>query len=182
MGSLNNVSMLTLGFVTLILGAVLIGVVATGALNNTQKTVIFDESHDMTTCFASNGTVDQVQEGDALCELTVTNYPSGWKITDCPLTSVTVTNGTAVDLWTLDNDYTLTASNGSILLLNTSATQHLNEEVNTSEISYTYCQDTYMNLSWGRTTLNLVAGFFALALLLVALGLFYKVAKENNIF
>ena len=38
-----------------------------------------------------------------------------------------------------------------------------------------------MNLSWGRTGINLVPGFFAIALLLVSVGLFWSIARDNGI-
>lgn len=51
---------------------------------------------------------------------------------------------------------------------------------NTTSIVYNYCPTDYVS-SWGGTILNLVPGFFALALLAIGVGLFYGVARESNI-
>jgi hypothetical protein len=52
---------------------------------------------------------------------------------------------------------------------------------NKSYAYYTYCPDTYVNLSWGRTILNLVPGFFALMLIGIGIGLFYKVLRNEGL-
>ena len=52
---------------------------------------------------------------------------------------------------------------------------------NLTNVGYTYCGDDYMNIAWGRSILNLVAGFFALGILGVGIGLFYSIAKDAGI-
>jgi len=170
----NVTSKLVLAFVLLLLGVVFVGVIATQGLAVTAKTGVVDESFDYTAKLSGVSTVN-VSEANA----TVTYAPTGWKSNDCPLTSVVVTNGSGT-VFTLNTDYKIVASTGTIEILNTSATNAANNVGNTSLIDYTYCADGYMNLSWGRTGINLVAGFFAIALLMIALGLFYSVAKDTG--
>lgn len=166
---------LVLAFVTLILGVVLIGTIASNALTVTDKTVIIDENFDYTSKMVS-GTVNVSANNG-----TVTNAPTGWKNQDCPLTNVIITNGSGTSTFTLNTDYQLDAATGTIAILNTTKTSGTGNVGNTSLIDYTYCRDDYMNLTWGRTLINLVAGFFAIAILLVSLGLFYSVSKDAGI-
>jgi len=63
--------------------------------------------------------------------------------------------------------------------LNTTTTN--NSMGNTTYFDYTYCADGYMNIAWGRTILNLVAGFFALALLGASVGIFYSIGRDTGI-
>ena len=173
--AINVTSKLVLGFVTLLLGAVLIGVIATNGLVVTDKTTIADEYFNMADAYdAGNINTSFV--------FTVEQSPAGWKVLDCPLTSVTVSNGTGATgtALTLTTDYTFTASTGDFLFLNTEAVNQTFLSDNSTYVDYTYCGDDYMNLSWGRTVINLVSGFFALALLGASLGLFFSVAKDTG--
>jgi hypothetical protein len=49
-----------------------------------------------------------------------------------------------------------------------------------TKVTYTYCPDEYVNESWQRTILNLVPGFFVLAILIgTAFIIFYVLKKEG---
>jgi len=177
MAELNTTSKLILAFVTLMLGAVLIGVIATQGLLVTDKITVVDEFMDFSA--KMDGGANQVNESGP--NNTVTYSPEGWKVLDCPITNVVVTNSTGT-VWVLNTDYLLDASQGDIAILNTTSTNVTNtNSLNSSLIDYTYCDDNYMNISWGRTAVNLVSGFFALAMLLISVGLFYSVAKDAGI-
>jgi len=162
---------LVLAFVTLLLGVVLITSIATQGLAVTDKKVISNEVEAFTPTAEGGINTTEVH--------TVTNAPTGWKVDDCPLTSVTI--GNASDDFTLTTDYTLTASAGTFLLLNTAVVNGSIGADNNTYVDYTYCGDDYMNIGWGRTMINLVAGFFALAILGAAIGLFYSVGKDTGI-
>jgi len=171
MTSLGTTGKLTLAFVTLLIGVVLIGTVATQGNLKVDKLVIADESHAFT--------VDSGVDINTTTAYTVTNAPTGWKIADCPLTSIVISNVTGVAL-TETTDYTITESTGVYYLKNTTATVAMVGTDNNTYIDYTYCGDDYMNLQWGRTGIKLVPGFFALAILLTSVGLFYSVAKDQG--
>jgi len=172
-----NIALIVTGFVTLLIGILLISTVATQGNAVTEKTIVLDETKTFTsTCLAPQGG-GQINESDADCNYTVTNYPSGWKITDCPLTSVVVSNATRA--FTLNTDYRVFASTGIIQMLNSTSTDA--GAANTTLVDYAYCSDGYMNQTWGRTAIDLVAGFFAIALLLVSVGLFYQVLKNEGL-
>lgn len=171
--SLGVTGKLVLAFVTLLLGAVLIGTVATNGLAVTDKKVISNEVEAFTPVNAGDINTTEVH--------TVTNAPTSWKVNDCPLTSVAIKNASGGTALTDTTDYTLTASAGTFLLKNTTTTVAMIGADNNTYVDYTYCGDDYMNLTWGRTLINLVAGFFALAILGVSLGLFYSVGKDTEI-
>lgn len=178
---LSNIQKLLLAFVTLILGVVLVGVIATNALAVTDKTSVIDESTNLaTSCIEGVGQqINGTEDSD--CNITVTNAPTGWKTQDCVLTSVSVENTSAGTFTALTEgtDYNLFANTGIIQMLNTTDTD--GGDFNTTYVNYDYCQDNYLNLGWGRTVTNLVAGFFAIALLLISVGLFYDVAKDTGL-
>jgi hypothetical protein len=169
--SLGTTGKLILAFVTLLLGVVLIGTIASEGLHRTDKLVVVGEQHAFT---AAVGDVNITKS------YTVTNAPTGWKSEDCPLTAITIKNVTGVAL-TLTTDYTITPSTGVYYLKNTTATCAMVGTDNNTYVDYTYCGDDYMNSTWGRTSINLVAGFFALGILLTSVGLFYSAAKDTGI-
>lgn len=171
--SLGITGKLVLAFVTLLLGVVMVGVVASNSLLVTDKKVISNEAEAFTPC--GNASINETEVH------TVTNYPTGWKTNDCPLTSLAVKNASGGTALTLTTDYIPTLSAGTFLLVNTSTTVAMIGADNNTYIDYTYCGDDYMNLGWGRTMINLVSGFFAIAILLVSVGLFFSIGKDTGI-
>lgn len=168
-------------FITLIIGIVFVVIIAGNSIAVTEKDVVINESDNLaTSCMTFDATYGWViDESSTNCNITVSKNPSGWKSTDCPLTNVIVSNVTATGTFAAATDYILHASIGIIQMQNTTDTQ--DGQANSTLTDYTYCSDGYMNLSWGRSLLNLVGGFIAIALLLVSVGLFYGIAKDNNI-
>lgn len=161
---------LIIAFVALMLGAVLIGTIATSATDVTEKTIVTDEAVDITNAWINATTINNSYE------FTITNNPTTWKVSDCPISSVTFGNSSTD--YTVTTDYTLTTTSGILVVEDTAKVR---EGGNDTVIDYTYCGDDYMNVSWGRTVTELVAGFFAIALLLTAVGLFYSVAKDTGV-
>ena len=174
---------LVIGFVAILLGVVLLGAIATGVLAVTDKEIVYDEQFDLVALTCVNATAGGIYNNTfAPCNLTVANAPTvgTWKEDDCPIASVVVTNtsaGTYAAL-TSGTDYILYASAGIIDMENTTSTQTF---TNDTYITYSYCGDDYLNQAWSRTVLNLIAGFFALAVMGVGIGLFYSVYKDAGI-
>ncbi len=191
--ALNMLSKLFLGFVAIIIGVSLIATVATGALNVTEKTIVYDESFNLVTLGCANATGGGIfNSSNVWCNLTVANYPvlASWERDNCPLTIVSVENTTdqTYALLIEGTDYDLFAATGIIHMLNTTTTNGAtygaaNEagDFNITYINYAYCADDYLRADWNRTVLNLVAGFFALAVMGIGIGLFYNVYKEARI-
>lgn len=156
-------------FITVLLAVILIGVIADTTNTTTTKSNVADESFNLLTLGCYSG--GQVNESKTACAVTVANAPTSWKSEDCPLTSVVVTNNTGTAL-ELDTDYTLSDSTGVITFKNTTATVNTSLG-NVAKVDYTYCGDTYVNSSWGRTILGTNVGLYAIAILVAAVALVY---------
>jgi len=179
----NSVTKLILGFVVLIVGLALIGSVTSNVFVVTEKMEVGSEAI----------TIIRANEGACPMGINIThpyaltNSPTGWKSTDCPISSFILLDqvgGTAA----VTTDYVLFSDNGTLVLKNTTRFVLANcssdagvGASNATTLSYEYCRDDYVNIAWGRTVLNLIAGFFALALLGASIGLFYSVAKDAGI-
>jgi len=176
-----NVNYLVAAFLFLIVGIALIGSIASNINEKTDKSIVYDESSNLATSCTIGSGDQSINESTSACNITVVNVPTSWKTLDCPLTNVVVMNTSAgtFPAITEGTDYNLYASTGIIQMLNTTNTDA--GDFNTTYVDYTYCGDDYLNSSWGRTVLKLVAGFFALALLGVSLWLFYNVFKSTGI-
>jgi len=72
----------------------------------------------------------------------------------------------------------LTTGTGQFYVTNTSETVEQLQEDSIVNVTYTYCPTGYVNIAWGRTTADLVPGFFAIALMLVAIGLFFSIYQD----
>ena len=169
---------LVLAFVTLLLGVVLIGVIATQQLAVTDRTAIASEVHNVLPTIETGRDVTNI---NATITYTLTNAPTGWKLADdCPVAGFSLANSSG-SAFTLTTDYLVDLDAGTYTLVDSAtavATLPLGD--NNTYASYQYCGDDYMNLGWGRTAINLVGGFFAIALVMTALGLFYSVAKDTG--
>ena len=176
---------LILAFVFLIVGSVLVGVIAKNTNQRIDKAVVSDETFNLaSSCMGFNisGTgLWEINESNPACNVTVSNYPTGWKVQDCPVSSVVVANTTDLTYPALveGTDYKLFPSTGLIQMLNTSSTD--NGDFNTTYVDYKYCANDYLNSSWGRSILTTVPGFFALALLGLSLWLFFSVFRSLGI-
>lgn len=171
----NSVSKIVIGFFMIILGLALIVAVADGSALVTSKSGVVNEAIDISTARDEAGNGINITASN----FTIANVPTGWKVDDCPISSVTYGNTTAD--WVSGTDYNFYAASGILQVLNSTITGTESIGTNDTLIDYTYCPDAYMNIAWGRSILNLVAGFFALAILGLGLGLFYSVAKDAGI-
>lgn len=170
--SLGITGKLILGFVTLLLGAVLITSVADNNVAVTDKRWIANEVVTTTPINITDPNTTEVH--------TLANAPTAWKKTGCPLTNVAIGNST--EDFTETTDYTVDLNEGTFLIVKSSTTVgSIQGGDNSTYVDYNYCGDDYMNLSWGRSIINLVGGFFAIAILLVSVGLFFSVGKDTGI-
>jgi len=175
---LSTIQKLLLAFITLIIGLVLVGSIAVSSNGLTTMTSVTDEEGTMT---AAGGPPQW--DGTSInesYEYTITNAPTSWKVLDCPITNFAITNssGTA---WTVTTDYVFTASTGTYTLVDTDVTNQTSQTDNQTLVSYSYCGDDFLNSTWQRSIMNLIPGFFALALLIFSVGMFFSVAKDAGI-
>jgi len=173
-----NINFLVLAFVFLIIGVALIGSVASNVSDRTDKVTILDEALDISAARLG----DAILSIDDTHAFTITNYPTSWKILDCPITDFVFKNQTGVAT-TVASDYAFFPANGTLVLVNSSVYHDDGtiQILNTTTMDYTYCADDYLNSTWGRSVLNTVPGFFALALLGISLWLFYSVFASVGI-
>jgi len=171
----DSLPMLLAAFVALIVGISLIGVIAAQGNAVTDLTPVGSESVD----FSSTKTIAGNNTINSSIDITLTNAPTGWKITGCPITGLTLANESGT-LLTITTDYTFTASTGVINFENTDIVNRTTS-TNISTANYNYCGDDYLNQGWSRTIIDLIPGFFALALMAVGIGLFYGVMKKEGI-
>lgn len=165
------VNKLILAFITLILGVALLGSVATVTNDSTSLSKIVNESQTI---------VKNATDINTTYAYTLAQAPTGWKtdVSECSISSSAFTNSSG-DAFTVTTDYVLDADAGTFTLKNTSNV--LLTADNLTYVSYSYCPNDYINVSWGRTVINLIGGFFAITLLFVSLALFYSIGKETGI-
>ena len=167
---------LIMAFVTLIIGIALIGVVATTSNTITDQDVSQNETLDI----APFKNLVNTSAINTTYTATLTNaYAStDWQYDSCSVavTLLALDNGTAAVATT---NYVV-GGNGEINLTNTDF-WWTESASNDTLITYTYCQDDYVSLGWASTIIGIIPGFFAIALMLVSMGLFYSVAKETGL-
>jgi len=172
MVNLSTTQKLIIAFIALIIGIVLLPTIATQGNLVTDRISIKNESHSFT--YAPPYT------NQTNVNYTVTNAPTGWKSQDCPIVLINITNNNSRTL-VEGTDFIIERSTGVYGLYNTTVNNQSVGVENNTYITYTYCPDDYMNLSWGRTGIKLVPGFISIALLLISVGLFYNIAREQGI-
>lgn len=171
----SSVTMLIGAFLAIIVGVSLISVVAQEGNDITNTINISGESVDYTDARIGAGT----GEINTTKEFYITNVPTGWRITGCPVTNLVLYNDSSS--LTLTADYTFTASTGEIIFNNTANVNTSDSFDNTTTATYVYCDSEYLTQGWNRTIIDLVPGFFALALMGVGIGLFYGVMRKEGI-
>ena len=169
---ISTIQKLVLAFVTLIIGIVLIGSISDSTIALTQLSGIAEIKPilNSNTTYINDTTVYTVSHTET--------------VNTCPLTNFVLTNQSGfvlpegatqayiVDLTT--GTYTIRDTAGGVAALMASGLY------NNSYVSYDYCPTGYVS-GWGGTILNLVPGFFALAILGFSLGMFYSLGKEAGI-
>jgi len=164
-----NVGKILAAFFLLILGIALLTTISSES-NTRTSTVTTSENMDYTLAF-DGVNINTSYVNGPLTTLGDTNA-------DCPLTSVALTNssGTA---YTTVTDYVFNVNTGTFTLKDTVAVNVTADNI--TAVTYTYCPTGYMNIGWGRTGINIVPGFFAIALMAIAIGLFWSVYKDAKI-
>lgn len=171
--SLSSTSKLLLGFVTLIIGVMLLGTIA-GQSNATTAQKLSTDSITV----SYNGTVAASGVNTSKVYTLANAFTGNWKADspECTVSTISLANQTGSVL-TATTDYTYTSVVGTLQLKDTG---NVNKST-TLTAQYGYCGDDYITQSWGRTAINLVSGLFAIALLLISVGIFYSVAKEYGL-
>lgn len=177
----NTIKIMISTAVLLLLATVFIISIADQTSVNTEKTVVTDETYNLTTIGCYEAGQVNYSNYDEDCNITLTYAPTSWKQEDCPLTNVVVKNDTGTLTLTLDTDYYVVASTGTISMLNTTSTNvsSMGDDV---LITYEYCGDNYVSASWGRSVLGINVGLYAIAILIAAVLVVYSLfgKKEDD--
>lgn len=175
------IGMLVAAFVCLFVGLSLIGVISNGLISNTNL-AYGSEVVNYGNSVGAGGIINP----------NAAYYPKFVNYTDtrndgiraseecgksAVIASITVYNTTSAFTAA---DYVI-QTNGSIQYKAGLVANATSKVSNNSILYYRYCEDSYVQSGWGKTMLNLIPGFFALALLACSLGLFYGVAKQTGI-
>lgn len=164
----DNITKLIIGFLSIILAIVMISAVA-------DMTTRMYESQPIT-----NTTVDWTDarilaDLPSVNESVTFNVTLGGVMTDA---SCDLYNGTAL---TKDADFQINTGGETMSMLNTTLTHIGDLAVNQSLCNITYQHTTYLDSGFNRIGVQFIVGFFALALLGIAIGLFYSILKDKGI-
>ncbi len=174
-----TLGILLAGFIALIVGVSLIAVVATEEQKVTTPAYVQDEALDISSARDAEQNYLTINESVGFVLDKATTNINAWKLDspECGLDQAPIfTNGSRVFVEGID--YTINAT-GNIGLKDT---YEMNTSViNATTISYTYCGEDYLTEGWTRSILDIVIGFFGIALMLVSVGIFWQVAKEEGI-
>ena len=181
---MKSMPILIAAFTAVLIGIMLLGSVATETYGKTGRGIsVVDEQLDISSSInrvdaGINGSIAQTLTNKGVkCSNGEGNWISG---------SVVITNLSGTVLTT--GNYTVNYVNNSIYFINTSTLEVTDDTqtgfLNASNITlvdYRYQPSDYLCQGWSRTILNMVPGFFGLAILAVGVGLFYLVAKQEGV-
>lgn len=158
------------GIIMMFIGIIVIVAAFIPTIFDTQNTMtdkqsIVNEVQSLTNAYNTSNVINETGTNS---NITITNAPSGWKVSLCPIENVVITNASGTTL-TVSDDYTVDASTGTIKFKNTAATNlstfASGGTNNDSYISYDYCADGYNTEGSSRTMASLIGLFSVLALL-----------------
>jgi hypothetical protein len=167
----NSINNLLIVFVVVILGVIAAGIIAGQIITNTAQVAASAETIDISSARIAGNNINNT------LRFTLTNAPTGWKAqqADCYIKSFVLANssGTA---YTDTTNYILTDSAGTFTLVN--GTIFVAQMSNTTIANYNYCGNGYIASSFGRSSLNMVVGFFALLILIIVVAAVVMLVKQ----
>lgn len=147
--------------------AIILGVILTSQLAKESNSVVTLDPHSETLDLSQIRVIDNGYNMTTAIRIKEVGYGT-WKYDnpECIPTNVTLLNQTGL-LTTSSTDYTYVASNATLLI---NRGIRFNSSTNSTTLGYTRCPDSYITTSFGRSSLNTTNGFFALMVLLIAIG------------
>ena|SRR3990167_149445 len=130
----------------------------------TTKPTIVNEAVDISSARLAGGDINVSRT------FTIVNAPSGWKVDECPIESVTYGNSSTN--YVLTTDYTFVDTTGVLTLVNSTAVR---TGGNNTLIDYTYCYDGYNTDTGSRSIAGIIGLFVVLALAVIVMAK----AKDN---
>lgn len=179
---MKSASLLVAAFLTLVLGvAGFLVVIAEEEQALVTLKSVSNESVDISSAKTNNA------GNDVNINVTITftthEYGTGWRTTDtdCEIANFVWRNQTGDDM-TSATHYVLNATFGTATLMNVTQWNVSGPGNNVTSVSYSYCGEDYLSEGWNRNVMDVVVGFFALALLIISVALFYQIAKQEGLF
>lgn len=160
----------------IVISLVLLGNVANTASSSTTKLSVVNDSISIAPA-ANVGTGAGQINNTIQLNVTHKQATTDWRATECPLTSITLTNSTGT-AYTVDTDYVFTAAYGNFTLKNTSTVNASIASDNLTYVSYTHCDTGYLTNSGDRALSNLYATVGIIALLIIVAGVGYKFMND----
>ncbi len=139
-----------------------------------SKTSVVNETLDISSARNESGTTHALNYS---VDLTITNNPTGWKTTKCPLGSFTLSNASGY-VMTDATDYDIDESTGVVNFYNT-LIANMTGNSNTTYASYNYCEDGYLTSSGDRGLAKLWTTLMIMALLIVVVGIGYTIMNKK---
>ena len=163
--------------ITLILGAVLIGVIADMSYDTAQLKGVTNEVVDLSTARVGSSQMNSTINISLANAYPYGGYRTGESTCDISAQTFSLSNSTNRSLtsFTKTTDYTISAR-GVLNLQNTTATS--GSLSNTTYASYNYCTTNYITSSWGRSVMQITIGLFAILLLGIAVAFMYSAYTE----
>ena len=181
--SSSPMALIIMALLIILLSLVFITSTANTVSTQNKLTTVSNESYNLLTngCYSVLGT-GTVNISNSACNITVSaGYPAGdWRRSEsqCAITD-TVTNSTGTPL-TLNTDYRLNSTTGTIQLLNTTTIYNSTGLMsnNVIKINYNYCGTGYLTSSGDRSILGLLTTLMIIALIVILAGI-VSVAFKN---
>lgn len=170
----NTIGILVGVIISLVVGLALIGAIADQVVSKTQ---LAGATETVNLVPARNVTTGGVVPGIALSLVKPVEARTGWRAdnSECIVQTITFKNQTGGTI-TNGTDY-IYSNAGTLTLLQTT---NINGTGNVTTASFSYCPDGYQT-GFGRTIMNMIPGFFALALLGIAIMLVIWVMRKQGL-
>jgi hypothetical protein len=173
-----KLNIIILAVVTILLGAIMTGIYADQVIKNTALTTASSESISINKARSGGQGINDTEPTSnfTLGYGYFGTQGGGWKsgVSDCNIAVSNVTNASGYT-WTATTDYILYQP-GILHIVNSSNVR--NATSNTTYTTYTYCADGYISSAWGRSVLNITAGFMALLVFGMVVGFIYLIYRD----
>ena len=171
--------------VAVLMGVILINVIATETQSKTQL-VGYADIVSIAPLRTVGGAINDTDvAANRLYASRILSHPTSAygknAISDCAISTIVLQNSTGAT-WTDGVQYAWVADgngvDGYLRIINSVVTN--NSVSNRTTLTYQTCPDAYV-AGWGRTIMNLIPGFFALAILIGAAFAIFHILKEEGV-
>ena len=176
MNSTKIIALVLSAFVMIVLGVSLLGPVSSSVLGITQTVKVANESLSLA---AARLPGNNINTSYLFTLLNSGDQGAGGLV----LNSVVIVNSSYNIIASGNYSVTYTSYPDTISFLNTTTLVNMNSATNGNQtfVNYTYYPNGYLNQGWDNSVLNLLPGFFAIALMAVGIALMMSAFKSLGI-